>query len=248
MTFAVAWTCPFCGKATIITPERRTTYENVFTDGNRYGTQFVRWTATTCPNPECREYALELSVFNSLSSQGGQKRQDQPKLKVRLVPRAEMRVIPSYVPQAIRADYQEACLTREVSPKASATLARRCLQGMIRDFWGVAKPKLIQEIQAIEDKVDPFTWKAIDAVRKMGNIGAHMEKDINVIVDVDEGEAGLLIQLLETLFEDWYIDRHERQVRTAALIAASDSKDAKKAGSTVAATPVAGTPGAQEGT
>jgi len=39
--------------------------------------------------------------------------------------------------------------------------------------------------------VDPLTWEAIDAVRKLGNIGAHMEKDINVIVDVDPEEAEL---------------------------------------------------------
>ena len=31
-------------------------------------------------------------------------------------------------------------------------------------------------------------WQAIDAVRSIGNIGAHMEKDINLIVDVDPEE------------------------------------------------------------
>ena len=45
------------------------------------------------------------------------------------------------------------------------------------------------EIDAIKDKVDPLTWKSIDATRKIGNIGAHMEKDINLIVDVDPKEA-----------------------------------------------------------
>jgi Domain of unknown function (DUF4145) len=31
---------------------------------------------------------------------------------------------------------------------------------------------------ALEEKVDPQTWDAIDSVRKIGNIGAHMEADI----------------------------------------------------------------------
>ena len=47
-------------------------------------------------------------------------------------------------------------------------------------------------------------------MRKVGNIGAHMEKDINVIVPVDEGEAELLVQLVETLIEDCYVARHKR--------------------------------------
>jgi hypothetical protein len=39
---------------------------------------------------------------------------------------------------------------------------------------------------------------ATEAVRKLGNIGAHMEKDINVTVDVDPNEASLLTGLVET--------------------------------------------------
>ncbi len=63
---------------------------------------------------------------------------------------------------------------------------------MIRNFWGIAKPRLIDEVDALQDKVDPLTWSAIDAVRRIGNIGAHMEKDIDLIVDVEPDEAELL--------------------------------------------------------
>jgi hypothetical protein len=64
---------------------------------------------------------------------------------------------------------------------------------MIRDFWGVSKNRLVDEVEAIEEKMDPLTWQAIDAVRKIGNIGAHMEADINVIIEVEPREASLLI-------------------------------------------------------
>lgn len=37
-------------------------------------------------------------------------------------------------------------------------------------------------------------------VREIGNIGAHMEADINVIIDVDPDEAQILIDLVELLF------------------------------------------------
>jgi hypothetical protein len=44
-----------------------------------------------------------------------------------------------------------------------------------------------------------------------------MEEDVNVIIDVEPAEAELLIGLIETLFEDWYVDREEKQKRNAAL-------------------------------
>lgn len=83
----------------------------------------------------------------------------------------------------------------------------------MRDFWQVKSGRLVDEIEQIKDQVDPLTWDAIEAVRKVGNIGAHMEKDINVIVDVEPQEAELLIGLIETLIRDWYIAREERKAR-----------------------------------
>jgi hypothetical protein len=56
---------------------------------------------------------------------------------------------------------------------------------------------------------------AIDGLRKVGNIGAHMEKDINVLVDVDPNEAQALIELIESLFDEWYVARDKRQKRFA---------------------------------
>jgi hypothetical protein len=75
------------------------------------------------------------------------------------------------------------------------------------------RPTLKQEIAALKDKIDSGDWEAIDAVRKLGNIGAHMEKDVNTIIEVDPEEAQLLIGLIETLFEDWYITREQRARR-----------------------------------
>jgi hypothetical protein len=40
-----------------------------------------------------------------------------------------------------------------------------------------------------------------------------MEKDINLIVDVDPGEAQALIELIELLFAEWYVARHSRTER-----------------------------------
>ncbi|MFH0775583.1 MAG: DUF4145 domain-containing protein [bacterium] len=141
-----------------------------------------------------------------------------------LIPPSASKHFSDYVPQAIREDYGEACLIRDLSPKASATLSRRCLQGILRDFWKVKPGRLVDEIEEVKDRIDLITWDAIEAVRKLGNISAHMEKDINIIVDVDPKEAALLIGLIEMLLKEWYVAREERKVRMDTLIAAAASK------------------------
>ena len=99
---------------------------------------------------------------------------------------------------------------------------------MIRDFFTVKGRTLFDEINSIKDNVDPLTWEAIDAVRSIGNIGAHMEKDINIIIDVDQSEAALLIGLIESLIQDWYITRFDRQQRLKSIIGVAEQKKTAK--------------------
>jgi hypothetical protein len=107
---------------------------------------------------------------------------------------------------------------------------------MIHDFWKVATGNLGKEIELIKDKVDPETFGAIDAVRSIGNIGAHMEKDINLILDVEPHEAESLISLIETLITEWYVARYERSKRMGAIKATADAKKELKAGLSLPAT------------
>jgi hypothetical protein len=212
-----SWQCPFCGHHATITENNYSVSRHEFSHGNKYDWQATRVIVTVCPNPNCREYTLQVTLHDHVQVSGEYK-DLEAKQRWKLIPPAEIKVFPDYIPNAILTDYREACMTKEQSPKASATLSRRCLQGMIRDFWGVSKNRLIDEIEAIQDRVDPLTWHAIDAVRKIGNIGAHMEKDINQIVEVEPEEASLLIGLIETLINDWYITRHERTTECHKLL------------------------------
>jgi hypothetical protein len=86
-----------------------------------------------------------------------------------LLPESNAIVLPEYIPEAIKEDYYESCRIRNLSPKASATLSRRCIQGMIRDFRQVKlkSNRLVDEIKAIEEKVDPDVREAIESVRKI---------------------------------------------------------------------------------
>ena len=99
---------------------------------------------------------------------------------------------------------------------------------MIRDFWGISKNRLIDEIAALEEKVDTTTWSGIDAIRKLGNIGAHMEKDIDTIIGVDPDEAKLLRELIEMLIKDLYMNRFERQEKITKLTQIANDKGQSK--------------------
>lgn len=179
-----------------------------------------------CPNPKCRKITIASRVWEWFPEKN-----ESGKLihEWFLLPESEAKPFPNYIPKQLRDDYQESCLIKTKSPKASATLARRCLQGMIRDFWGIKKGRLIDEITELEAKVDPKTWQAIDSVRHVGNIGAHMEKDVNLIIDVEPDEAALLIWLIETLFEEWYVERYERETKMEAIVKIADEKKKIKA-------------------
>jgi len=128
-----------------------------------------------------------------------------------ITPKPKPKAWPNDVPLAVREDYFEAFLICELSPKASATLSRRCLQGIIRDVWKVKPDNLSKEIDQIQDKVRKETLDIITLIRKTGNIGAHMEKDINMIINIEPNEAHLLVELVEALIQEWYIDDPKKE-------------------------------------
>jgi hypothetical protein len=221
------WTCPYCDRDTTITDSYSADHFDL-TKTTAEGCRHFTTLLIVCPNPKCAKFTLQIKMFEygfvSPTWVEGKELESW-----NLIPPSTAKVLPDYVPKPIRDDYVEACKIRDLSPKASATLSRRCLQGMIRDFWKISKGRLVDEIEAIQDKTDALTWSAIDAVRKIGNIGAHMEKDINLIVEVEPEEAQKLIELIELLVGDWYIARRQREERLKAIVQVKEAKDALKA-------------------
>lgn len=231
MTESFNWQCPHCGRHTTINKDRISGSHHRFNLDSKYGNRAIYTLVICCPNDECRELTVRASIGDwQWLGASGQVEYGSARETWRLIPAADVKVFPDYVPAPIIEDYRESCLIKDSSPKAGATLARRCLQGMIRDFWGVSKTRLVDEIEGIKEMVDASTWAAIDGVRKIGNIGAHMEQDINLIVEVDPGEAGVLIRLIETLITDWYVARHEREQRMKAVVAIADAKEQERTG------------------
>lgn len=226
---AYDWTCPFCSRNATLTAENMHSTYTVLEKSNVHGNCLLRFWFNICPNPKCKKFTLSASLEQAEFEKIARKWTSKGQMHFwNLLPSSRAETFPDYVPAAVLEDYNEACLIKDLSPKASATLARRCLQGILRDYWKVKPGRLVDEIESIKDRVDPLTWGAIEAVRKVGNIGAHMEKDINLLVEVEPKEAGLLIGLIELLIKDWYIARENRKAQLSALIAVADQKEKDK--------------------
>lgn len=235
---AFNWTCPHCGTLQTVVREKHKIYnQRIYMEDQSDGRLVARVVAVGCSAAGCLKHSVLVTLGGGKLSNDNWVVDDKAVIFDQMIyPQGAAKPQPDYIPQPLRDDYREACLIRDLSPKAAATLVRRCLQGMIRDFAGISKGRLIDEIKALRAAVDEGkapegvsldSVDAIDAVRGIGNIGAHMEKDINIIVDVDPGEAQLLIDLAEMLFEEWYVQRHKRRERLNQIQALAAGKKAE---------------------
>lgn len=231
------WICPYCTHAQIIGDDsKQYDYVQIELSGGLPAQSSYSTTAYACTNPKCKRISLSFSLSGFIYS--GNSGRQKTYLAKQIIPLSRSKPQPDYIPQTLREDYEEACAIRDLSPKASATLVRRCLQGMIRDFCLIKnKRTLNDEIRALKALVDDGrapsgvtdeSVEAIDQVRGIGNIGAHMEKDINLIVEVDANEAQVLIELVEMLFLEWYVARYERQQRLGRIKQIAVAKDEAK--------------------
>ena len=212
-----SFTCPFCGCSTSISPTNYRTVQKNFDDlpigSQSFGTPGVKLVIFRCPNEDCKKETVIAEGVNGYMDNH----------KVYVYPSAVFQHFPEYIPEAIRSDYEEACLIRDCSPKAAATLARRCLQGMIRDYWGISGRNLYEEVSQLQGKIPASQWNAINATRQIGNIGAHMEKDASLIIDISPDEAEKLIRLIEVLLDKWYVARHDEEVLYADITATNSA-------------------------
>jgi hypothetical protein len=128
------------------------------------------------------------------------------------------------VPANIAQDYTEACLVLPVSPKASAALSRRCLQNILRAHGYTAKD-LAKEIDLLLNDADPkkaipqSLRISIDSIRNFGNFSAHPITDLTTlqVIDVEEHEAEWCLEILEQMFNHFYVQPAEAAARKAAL-------------------------------
>ena len=113
------------------------------------------------------------------------------------------------VPAVHAENYREASWVLGDSPKASAALSRRALQHLLRDVANIPASDLSREIDAVlaAHVLPTHLAGAIDAVRNIGNFAAHPVKSTNTgeIVDVEAGEAEWLLDVIEGLFDFYFV-------------------------------------------
>ena len=206
--------CPFCKEIMSITDQTKQEHGFRWSYGSNNTDELLVIEIYRCPNPECEKFSV--IVKGSSNNLKG--------LNKYIWPMYTCNHYPKYVPDFIQKDYQEAGTIVELSPKASATLSRRCLQEMIEDFWKIKEHNLYQEIQALKGKVDDEVITALLNLKSIGNIGAHPKISGDSIVDVDADEATKLIELIEHLIDDWYIAREKRKCLFSHLKAISENK------------------------
>ena len=194
--------CPHCNRAQTATDADLATIKEIFKmSRSTWGQLGIRADAVVCANPSCRKPTITVDIVETkISPYAGAYVPDdtKPIVRRRLIPDNSAKPQPDFIPVSLREDYVEACRIRDLSPKASATLARRCLQGIIRDFAGIKERSLYHEIEKLRELresgsapqgISDDSIEALHHVRSLGNIGAHMERDIDVIIPVEPSEA-----------------------------------------------------------
>ncbi|SJN38509.1 Phage protein [Sphingobacterium faecium PCAi_F2.5] len=176
-----------------------------------------------CPNEKCQKLIIELAA--------GDLRKDHYdnvvgikniKSRISINPLTSIRSpAPAVVDKKFSEDYKEACLILTFSPKASAALSRRCLQNILREKAKVKKGDLANEIQEVIDNghLPSHLIESIDAIRNIGNFAAHPNKSKSTgeIVEVEFGEAEWLLDVIEALFDFYFVQPELLKAKRDAL-------------------------------
>lgn len=163
-----------------------------------------------CPNPQCNTH-----IFTVVKHTDGEPITIYPYKKPK-----QTRSAPSVVPPDITKEYNEAVAVLEQSTKASAALSRRCLQNLLHNHLNIKKKDLNQEIdELLKTGIPTYLSEAIDAVRNIGNFAAHPIKFQNTgtIADVEPGEAEWSLDVLEMLFDFYFVRPADAKARIDAL-------------------------------
>jgi hypothetical protein len=111
-----------------------------------------------------------------------------------------------------------------ISAKASAALSRRCLQNMLHAH-GYRARDLANEIDLLLGETAPKKAlshrlrEAVDSIRNFGNFSAHPidDKTTLQVIDVEPHEAEWCLEIIENLFDHFYVGPAVTKAKKAAL-------------------------------
>jgi hypothetical protein len=177
-------------------------------------TETIRIIGSACP--ECGRIIIAVSTLHALPLTPAEYAVDGEFV---VWPRYSSRPVPNEVPKPIADDYKEAATLVSISPKASAALSRRCLQAVLREAGNASQHDLMEQIKAVLPTLPPYLREQVDAIRNIGNFAAHPAKDQNsgLLIDVEPGESEWNLDVLDMLFEFYYVQPAQVAQKKIAL-------------------------------
>lgn len=126
---------------------------------------------------------------------------------------------PKEVPDFIADDYNEACLVLPFSGNASAALARRCLQSILTNYAETTSKNLSSQIDEVLNSLPTHISENLDSIRQVGNFAAHEQKSTQTgsILDVEPNEAEWTLDILESLFDFYFVGPAKAKEKREAL-------------------------------
>ncbi len=114
---------------------------------------------------------------------------------------------PEGVPDNLALDYNEACLTQHVSPRASAALSRRCLLHLLLEGRLSSRLDLAGAIQDAVARLPDDIGESLAAVAQIGQFSAQPAKASHMagIFDATQQEAEWNLNVIELLFDHLYL-------------------------------------------
>jgi len=182
--------CPHCGIGI---------YQNVSTHTVVKSNSGLEWQVLYQQCPECSESIIYL----------GRNMEGTAPVIFRAYPAGVVRPAPVEVTDPYRQDFKEAVTVLPHSPRASAALSRRCLQAILTDRAGTRSRDLDAQIEEVvaSGKVPSYITDDLKRIRTAGNFTAYPAKSVSpsVIADAEPGEAEWNLDVLEALFDFYFV-------------------------------------------
>tara|TARA_R100001224_G_scaffold90803_1_gene59988 strand:- start:227 stop:877 length:651 start_codon:yes stop_codon:yes gene_type:complete len=178
--------------------------------------------------PEC----LRANIFMIIFTLGGMTGDIELRRRIIEPPNSTHQELPVDVPEHFRTDFSEASQVLDISPKASAALSRRLLEGILIENGAPSNKNLFQQIDdAISDGMPSYIAEQLDYIRQIGKFAAHSKSNraSGEVIDVDYEEAEAVLSIIDLLCDHYYVmpaKAKRRQQQLETKLAAARAKPA----------------------
>lgn len=179
-----------------------------------------RWQSDSTICPDCKRATIWVRV-GTVKTHGYNRFFGEEEGRWMAWPRSAVRLVPQEVSEEYANLYRQASAVLADSPMASAALSRRCLQQVLHVKAGIKKKDLATEVdEFINNSGAPsYLTMTVDAIRHYGNFSAHPIENAatGAVIEVEDGEAEWLLDILDALFDFYFVQPAVVSAKAQAL-------------------------------